>query len=214
MPAAEPTAPASGFAANAARLLDAARANERAVRDLDEATQLLAGGMEELARVEGLAEELAGLEEQTGRAAEAAEELRGAVAAVEGIAGAAHAAREASERAGELLERTESLAGRVEQLEGRLAELDGRLGAALEHVEALDLPATLARLEAVEGALDRVEALLARGADTYVERFEGRIAELEQVAERMDWPSMADELADVLACTRRVLELAGRPASA
>lgn len=197
---------AAGFAAQAARLVEAARANERAVRDLEEAAQLLAAGVDDLARVEGLAEALGGLSAQVARAREAADEVRRACDAAEALAGVREVAEEAVGRVRSVEGGIAAVAARVEALDGRLGEADVRLASALDRIDQAGLEEALLRIEALEGRVDRVLGLLSFHADAFVERVGPQIDRLEKVAERMDAPSVADELADVLATNHQLFE--------
>ena len=197
---------AAGFAAQAARLVEAARANERAVRDLEEAAQLLAAGVDDLARVEGLAEALGGLSTQVARAREAADEVRRACDAAEALAGVREVAEEAVGRVRSVEGGIAAVAARVEALDGRLGEADARLASALDRIDQAGLEEALLRIEALEGRVDRVLGLLSFHADAFVEHVGPQIDRLEKVAERMDAPSVADELADVLATNHQLFE--------
>lgn len=200
------TSASAGFAAQAARLLACARANERAVRSLEEASQILAEGVDELAHAQELAEALEGLSDQVELVRAAAREVRGASAAAEEFA----RMRDVAERAiGHMSSIEEALAGVAERaaaLDERLSRLDGRLSQALDRVEGAGLDATLERIEALEDKMDRVLELLGSHADAYAERVEPQVARLEEVAERMDAPAVADELADVLATNYQLFE--------
>lgn len=188
-----------GFTAQAARLVETARANERAVRDLEEAVHLLADNLEELEGFSHTAETLQRLAEGIEVAGGAAEAVADAVVALET---AQAAADEAVAQMRALDERALELSQRWTQLDERLERLEAVLDPAVERV---------GRIEAIEGKLDRLLQALAGQADAYADRVEPQLARLETVAERMDTPALADELADVLATSLRVLELAEKP---
>lgn len=199
-------AQSAGFAAQAARLVEAARANERAVRDLGEAAQILAAGVDDLVQAGDLAQAVRGL-------AEKADAVRGAsVAACEAVEAAGDLDRMRAS-VEEAVARMRSTAGRLDAIEQACSRLDGlllgvgeRLDAALAHAAQADLDAALGRIDALERKVDRVLGLLEAHGDAYEERFEPRVAELERIAERMDAPALADELADVLAADYRLFE--------
>ena len=197
---------AAGFAAQAARLVEAARANERAVRDLGEAAQLLAAGVDDLAGVEGLAEAIGDLSEQTERVRGAADEVRRACEAAEALGGVREAAERAIEHVRSVEEGVAAVAARVGELDGRLVEADRRLGAALDRIERTGLEEALSRIESLEAKVDRALGLLDPQADAFAERVAPQIERLEKVAERMDAPAVADELADVMAANYRLFE--------
>ena len=200
-----PPAPES-FIAQASRLVEAARANERAVRDLDETAQLLAAAVDDLAQVSSLADALRDLTGQVEAVQAATREAREVVGAAEALA----QTREAAERAVRDMQvvsgRIEAVTERAQELDGRLAELDGRLSQALDAVEQAPLAHTLERIERLEAKVDRVLDLLTYHGEAYAERVEPQVARLEAVAERMDAPAMADELADVLATNHQLFE--------
>jgi uncharacterized protein YicC (UPF0701 family) len=105
-----------GFAQQAARLLESARANERAVRDLEEAVQLL----------------------------------------------------DAETR--------------------------------------VDPASLLARIDGLAQRLEALTAQLEQQASAYESAVESRLARLEELAERLDAPSVANQLAAILATNQRILE--------
>lgn len=105
-----------GFAQQAARLLESARANERAVRDLEEAVQLL----------------------------------------------------DAETR--------------------------------------VDPASLLARIDGLAQRLEALTAQLEQQASAYESAVESRLARLEELAERLDAPSVANQLAAILAINQRILE--------
>lgn len=188
------------FVVQAARLVEMARANERAVRDLEEAVHLLANNMEDLEGFSHTADTLRGLAEGIEAAGGMAEAVADAAA---GLETAQAAADEALVQMGMLDERALELAQRWARLDERLERLEAALNPAVERAE---------RIEAIEGKLDRLLGVLTDQADAYTGRVEPQLARLEAVAERMDTPALADELADVLATNLRVLELAEKPA--
>ena len=196
----------TGFAAQAARLLACARANERAVRSLEEASQILAEGIDELAHAQGLAEALAGLSDQVELVRDAAREVRGASDAAREFARMRDVAERAIDHMSSIEGALTGVAERAAALDERLSRLDGRLSQALDRVESAGLDATLERIEALEDKVDRVLELLGSHADAYAERVEPQVARLEEVAERMDAPAVADELADVLATNCQLFE--------
>lgn len=206
--ASNPAAPATsaGFAVQAARLVEAARANEGAVRDLEETAQILAAGVDELAGARGLAETLSDLGAQAARVREAADEVRGARDAVEDFAATRAACEQAAADLRVVAERAGSLAERAAALEERMGEADARISAALDRLEHADLDVVLGRVDALEAKLDHVVELLGSHAGAYAERVEPQVECLARVAERMDAPAVADELADVLATNRQLLE--------
>ncbi len=201
-----PAQAAPGFAAQASRLVEAARANERAVRDLEEAAQLLASGMDDLVHAEGLAQALAGLSAQVGRVRAAADEVRGVLEAAEGLGEVRAAAEEATGHVHAIEERLSSVADRALKLDERLAQADGRLAQALDRIDQAGLGAALERIETLEAKVDRVLETLSYQADSFVERVGPQVERLEKVAERMDAPAVADELADVLATNHQLFE--------
>ncbi len=211
-PAETPAAPvppapgAAGFAAQAARLVEAARANERAVRDLEEAAQILAAGVDDLARAEGLAEALGGLSDQVERVRAAADEVRGACDAAEALGDARAAAEDATAHVRSIETRLASVAERAGALDALLEEADGRLAQALDRIDRAGLEGALARIDALEEKVDRVLGLLTFQADAFAERVAPQVERLEKVAERMDAPAVADELADVLATNHQLFE--------
>lgn len=188
------------FVVQAARLVEMARANERAVRDLEEAVHLLANNMEDLEGLSHTADTLRGLAEGIEAAGGMAEAVADAAA---GLETAQAAADEALVQMGTLDERALELAQRWARLDERLERLEAALNPAVERAE---------RIEAIEDKLDRLLGVLTDQADAYTGRVEPQLARLEAVAERMDTPALADELADVLATNLRVLELAEKPA--
>lgn len=200
-----PPAPES-FIAQASRLIETARANERAVRDLDETAQLLASAVDDLSQTASLADAMRDLGSQVETVRAAVQEAQ----AVGEASGALAQTREVAERATRDVlaasERIEAVASRAQGLDERLSELDERLSKALDAVESASLDGVLERIERLEGRIDRVLDLLTYHGDAYVERMEPQVARLEAVAERMDAPAMADELADVLATNHQLFE--------
>ena len=185
----------AGFAAQAARLVEAARANERAVRDLEEATQILAASMEDVSAFDATAEALRELGSQVENARASATSLEEATAGLD----EAQALMEAAlAQARALEERVGTLADRFDTLDETLGHLEESLSRAGERAE---------RIDAIERKLDQLIEVWTRDADVYVARVGPQLARLEAVAERMDAPALADELADVLAAAQRVLEV-------
>lgn len=196
-PAAEKPLAGAGFAQQAARLVEAARANERAVRGLEEAAQALASGVDELAVVAEASEAFARLGERLEEARAVAEVLEDASESAADLAAAADAVELAARRAQDFAERAQALGASLDAVGEKIERLEGSLGGALARLE---------RIDAVEATLDRLLALFCDQADAYAARVEPQLARLEAVAERMDAPAVADELADVLATTCRLLE--------
>jgi len=202
-----PTSEPAGFAAQAARLVEAARANERAVRDLEEAAQILAAGIDDLAEYAELGDAVGDLSGVVGEVRGAADEVRAAVAAAGELAQVREAAEQATAHVRSLSERMGRVAEHAAELDERLAKLDEDLTGALEHIDRMGLDASVARIVALERRVDRVLDLLTNQGDAYAARVAPQIDRLEAVAEHMDAPAMADELADVLATNYLVVEL-------
>ena len=206
VPAPDTARPAESFALKVSSLVDAARANERAVRDLDETVQILAAGVDDLARMSELAEGIRGLAGQTEAVCAAAAEVSHAYEAAEGFTRTREALERATSQVEAASERAERLCELVASLDERLSAMDERLSDALDRVEQAPLDVALERIEGIEGRLDRLTGLLTVQADVFADRIEPRLERLERVAERMDAPSVADELADVLATNYQIFE--------
>lgn len=198
--------PSESFIAQASRLVEAARANERAVRDLDETAQILMTAVEDLAEIEGLADALGGLADQAALVRDAVGEVAVVGAAAEELAQTRLAMEGAAQSLRSVLERVDAVASRAEDLDRRLAELDGRLSEALDRVQAAGLDGALARIDSLDAKLDRLLELFSHHGEAFFERVEPQVARLEDVAQRMDAPAMADELADVLATNHQLFE--------
>lgn len=186
----------AGFAAQAARLVESARANERAVHNLEEATQILAANVADLEDFSATAE---ALQELAARIDEAGEVAAAMGAVAEELAPVQGVAERALCQMRELGSQVEGLAERVERLDEGLGRLEEQLTGACERI---------GRIEAVECEIDRLLSVFTVQADAYAARVEPQLAHLQAIAERMDAPAVADELADVLAASYRVLELA------
>ncbi len=198
--------PSESFIAQTSRLVEVARANERAVRDLDETTQILTAAVEDLAEIEGLSDAIGSLADQAVLVRDAVGEVSIVSEAVEELAQTRSALEEASHRLQAVLERVDAVASRAEGLDRRLDELDERLSAALDHIESASLDASLERIDSLDAKIDRLLELFGHYGSGFFDRVEPQVARLEEVAQRMDAPAMADELADVLATNHQLFE--------
>ncbi len=198
--------PSGGFAQQAARLLESAHANERAVRDLEEAVGLLAEGVGELAACEGLAQSLGDLASQAQLVRASAEHVRACCEAAGDFSRVAQASEDALAAIDKTCDEVEALAGSAEALAQGLTVLDERYAQALAALERMDADALLVRLDGLERRVDAVVARLEERQDAYDSALDARLSRLETLAERLDAPSVANQLAAILACNQRILE--------
>ncbi len=194
------------FIAQTSRLVETARANERAVRDLDETAQILMAAVDDLSEVEGLADAMGSLAEKTSLVSQAADEISSACRAADGLVEARSQLEGATEGLSAVCERIDAVAAHVEELDRHLGELDGRLAQTLERVRSSSLDGMLDRMDELEAKIDRLVDLFSHHGEAFMERVEPQVARLEDVAQRMDAPAMADELADVLATNHQLFE--------
>ena len=170
------------FARQAARLVETARKNEEAVRDLAEVAQILAMGVDELASVGGLAQILSDVDVHVRQVSEVADRLREAVGAMSQLAPSVEALETAYAKIAREAPAVVDLAKRTETAREELADVDESLTRVSRQLAESDVQVLLRRIDALESKVDHIATLLQDGAPAYVDdetASEGAAAQFE-----------------------------------